>query len=419
MIHIQHATIITPEQRLEDASVFASASQITSVSAAGEGSAGVRERERAAGGEPIIVDARGLYLVPGFIDLQCNGAFGSDFTADPATIWSVAAKLPRFGVTSFLPTIITAPSDAIAHAQAVLREPAPADASGARPLGLHLEGPFLNPRKRGAHEICYLRAPSSDAIARWDGAHGIRLVTLAPELPGALDLVGRLSERGVVVSAGHSCADYETAQRAFAAGVSYGTHLFNAMPTLDHREPALGGALLDHDGVTVGLIADGVHVHPAVIRLIWRAKGKDRLTLVSDGMAGMGMAPGRYRLNESEVRVEKTCARLADGTLAGSITPIDAGLRNLIATTGCTLEDALATVTSTPARVLGLEHRYGRIAPGYSADLVLLSRDLQVVMTVSAGEITYTREDDHEDGPDITLPRDPSAAAGVDEHLAL
>lgn len=410
MLFIKHATILTPEVQLEDASLFAAAAWITSLDA------GARSAPPPGA---TVIDAQGMYLVPGFIDLQCNGAFGSDFTAEPESIWSVAARLPRFGVTSFLPTIITAPGTTIGRAQSVLGADKAHNQGGAWPIGLHLEGPFLNPDKRGAHERNYLRQPTIEAIEGWEPLQGIRMVTMAPELPNAFAVIERLASRGVVVGAGHSTADFATARACFAAGVTYGTHLFNAMPQLVQREPGLCGALLDSEDIVVGLIADGIHVHPAMVRLAWRAKTGARVTLVSDGMAGMGMRPGRYRLNESDVFVEEACARLANGTLAGSVTPLDLALRNLIELTQCTLEQALPTVTSTPARLLGLCHQRGRIAPGQVADLVLLNADLQVMMTITAGEITYTREHDDEDDRDLTLSRDSSTASGIDEHFTV
>jgi N-acetylglucosamine-6-phosphate deacetylase len=190
------------------------------------------------------MDARGLYLVPGLIDLQINGAFGLDFTADPGTIWDVGKALPRYGVTTFLPTIVTSPLETVSAAQRVLQAGPPPGYVGAEPLGLHLEGPFLSPLKRGAHDPALMRLPSLEAVRDWSPGQGVRLVTLAPELPVALEVIRALCERGVLVSAGHSAADYQQAQAGLAAGVRYGTHLFNAMPALDHRAPGLVGALL-------------------------------------------------------------------------------------------------------------------------------------------------------------------------------
>lgn len=338
-----------------------------------------------------IINADGGSLVPGFLDLQLNGAFGHDFTRDPTTIWAVAAELPRYGVTSFLPTIITSPLEVAAGAHNILLTGPPGAFSGAKPIGLHIEGPYLNPTKKGAHNLAYLRPPSLAEVERWRPEEGVRLVTLAPELPGALPVIEELSQRGVVVSAGHSMATLAEAQAGFAAGIRYGTHLFNAMPPLHHREPGLAAALLREHRITVGLIPDGIHVHPALVNLIWQLTGPQRLNLVTDAMAALGTSPGVYQLGNSQVTVDATTARLADGTLAGSILSLDAAVRNLIAYTGCTLAEALATVTTTPAALLGLDSRTGQIAPGHDADLVLLDENLQVMMTIINGNVVFDR----------------------------
>ena len=341
------------------------------------------------------LDAGGQALVPGLIDLQLNGGWGDDFTADPASIWRAAARLPRYGVTAFLPTIITAPKQTVVQARAALRQP-PAGFRGAQPLGLHVEGPFLNPAKKGAHNPAHLRLPTLADAADWSPEKGVRLVTLAPELPGSLALIEALAARGVVVSAGHSLATAAQAQAGFAAGVRYGTHLFNAMPALHHREPGLAGALLADPRVTVGLIPDGLHVHPLLVELVWRAtdgaadaERHGRLNLVTDAMAALGMPPGVYRLGAFEVTVDGQEARLADGTLAGSTLALDGALRNLLAFTGCTLAAALPSVTSTPAALLGLAGQKGAIAPGADADLALLGPDLQVATTLVGGHVVY------------------------------
>ena len=341
-------------------------------------------------GSRRVIDARGLFLVPGLIELQINGAFGHDFTAAPDSIWEVASKLPRYGVTRFLPTIVTAPLGQIAKAQGVLQGGPPAGFCGATPLGLHVEGPFLNPERKGAHREEHLRLPEADACRNFSPEQSVRMVTLAPELPGALEVIRLLSERGVVASAGHSQASLEQARRAFAAGVRYGTHLFNAMTALHQFEPGLAGALLAEPGMRFGLIADGIHVHPALVELIWKLSGPGRLTLVSDGMAALGQGPGRYRLGgHEEVLVDERSARLPDGVLAGSILTQTDALRNLISFTGCSLEEALSCMTSTPAELLGLETEFGRIAPGLRADFVLLTPELEVVQTFVDGEPVY------------------------------
>lgn len=337
------------------------------------------------------LDAQGRLLVPGFIDLQLNGGFGLDFTADPATIWEVAMQLPRFGVTAFLPTIITSPPETIAQAQQVLAAGPPAGFRGAQPLGLHVEGPFLNSAKKGAHNPACLRPPDVDMVMNWSPETAVRLVTLAPELPGALDVVRVLVGQGVVVSAGHSLATVAEAEAGIAVGIGYGTHLFNAMPPAHHREPGLAGALLTNTRATIGLIADGVHVHPCWLQLVW-AVAAERLNLVTDGMAAMGLGDGRYRLGSHEVTVANGRATLADGTLAGSSITLDASLRLLAETVGVPLAQVVDTVTSIPAQLLGLG-AYGRIAPGCVADLVLLTDSGAVAVTVQAGEIVYQKRD--------------------------
>lgn len=378
---ITNATILTPHERIEKSDVLIEEGKIAAV-----GAAAARPQEAET------LDARGLLLAPGFIDLQINGGFGCDFTRAPHTMWEVAAKLPRYGVTSFLPTIITSPPQTIASAQEVVTSP-PADHVGAAPLGLHVEGPFLNPQKKGAHNEAYLQTPDEKLAAGWSPQSGVRLVTLAPELPGALDLVRRLRDRGVVVSAGHSMATYEEAQAGFEAGVAYGTHLFNAMPRLHHRQPGLAGAILHHERVRAGLIADGVHVHAALVQLAWKALGPGRLTLVSDAMAALGMPPGDYVLGDLAVTVDERRATLSDGTLAGSILTMDAALRHLLHFTACSLTEALQTMTSTPAHLLGLGAQKGRIAAGFDADLVLMMPDLEIVATFAAGKRVYERDD--------------------------
>ena len=385
MLYIAKATLYTPSQTAPRAAVLASQGRIAAVGKAAD---------LPCPPGATALDAEGLLLAPGLIDLQCNGAFGDDFTAAPQTLWRAAARLPRYGVTSFLPTIISVPPAVVAAAQAAVLHGRPAGFRGAEPLGLHIEGPFLNPQKRGAHNPAHLQPPSLQAAADWSPGRGVRLVSLAPELPGALALIRALAARGVLVSAAHSLASYDEAIAGFDAGTGYGTHLFNAMPALGHRQPGLAGALLADPRPVVGIIADGLHVHPALVGLAWRVLGPQRLNLVTDAMAALGMPPGTYRLGDLAVTVDADDARLADGTLAGSLLTLDRALRNLVAWTGCTLNDALATVTSTPAAALGLDHERGRIAPGYIADFVLFTPELRIHTVIIGGQIAYH-------GPDL------------------
>lgn len=336
------------------------------------------------------VDAAGLLAVPGFIDLQVNGACGHDITDDPSSMWAIGESLARHGVTAFLATIVSSqPGRVDAAIDTWHRGPA---SPGAVPIGLHLEGPYLSPARAGAHRPDQLRAPDSAEASSWTPEAGVRIVTLAPELPGALDLVAELSGRGIVVAAGHSDADAATGRAAVDAGVRYATHLLNAMRPLDHRAPSLAAALLNDDRVTIGLIADGVHIAPEMLALVRRMVGPRRLSLVSDAMAGLDMVPGTVRLGAAEVVVGPDGARLADGTLAGSIAGLDVGLRTLVAATGCDLSEALAAVTSTPAELLRLGAGRGRLEVGGRADVTLLTTELQVAATLVAGEVAWSAE---------------------------
>lgn len=381
MLYIQRATILTPFQRITNGAVLVEDRHIVAVGSVEQLPPPPQAR---------VVDASGLFLVPGFIDLQLNGAFGMDFTEAPSTIWDVAARLPRHGVTSFLPTIITSPLETVRDAQAVVMGGPPGGYLGSTPLGLHLEGPFLNPAKCGAHNPAHLRQPDLALIEQWSPDQGVRLVTLAPELPGALEMIRTLRRRGVVTSVGHSKASYEEAQAGFAAGITYATHFFNAMPALDHRAPGLVGALLADRHIVIGLIPDGLHLHPAVVTLVWQAKGSASISLVTDAMAALGMPPGSYHLGDVDVIVDGIAARRINGPLAGSLLSLDQAVRNLVAFTGCPLGDALATVTTTPASLLGLGHQYGQIAPGFVADMTLLTPDYHVATTIVGGHIVYS-----------------------------
>jgi N-acetylglucosamine-6-phosphate deacetylase len=320
------------------------------------------------------VDGSGLLVAPGFVDLQCNGGLGIDLTRTPERMWELGAALPRWGVTAWLPTIVTAPEGTIDGARTALNA-GPSDGwTGAVPVGLHLEGPFLSPAKRGAHTESLLQTPTVAAVEGWSRDAGVAVVTLAPDLPGAEDVLRALVARGVVVSLGHTPVTAAGATAAVDAGARWVTHLFNAMAPLHHREPGLAGVALTDDRLRVGLIADGVHVHPTVVALAQRALGP-RLTLVTDAVAAMGRADAP----------EPGGVRLTDGTLAGSDLPMDQAVRNLVAFSGCDAATALHAATAAPAGVLGDADR-GHLGPGARADLVLLTPDLHVVSTWVAGE---------------------------------
>jgi N-acetylglucosamine-6-phosphate deacetylase len=337
-------------------------------------------------GVPTL-DAGGAIVAPGYIDLQCNGGFGHDLTSDPGAIGAVAAALPAHGVTAFLPTIVSSPAAAVERALVALRD-VPPDHAGAVPLGLHLEGPMLSPDHPGTHLLAHLRSPSLDLVAGWSRAAGVRLVTMAPELPGALDVVRALVAAGVVVAAGHSGADTATADRAVDAGVTMATHLFNAMGGLHHRDPGLVGVALTDDRVVVGLILDGLHVHPRAVALTWAAKGPGRVALVTDATAALDVPWGPHRLGDIDIVLGADGVRDAAGRLAGSALRMDDAVRNLRAATGCSVADAVGAASAVPAGVLGDRAR-GVVAVGARGDLVVLDDDLHVVATVIGGRVLY------------------------------
>ena len=334
------------------------------------------------------LDASGLLIAPGFIDTQVNGAVSVDLTTDPERLGEVAGALPRYGVTSFVPTVITAGRDAPGRMLAVLAGYRAA-AGSARPLGVHLEGPMLSPARRGVHPAGLLRLPSPGVIEGWSRAAGVALVTLAPELPGGIETVRRLVERGVTVAAGHTDATTDEIVAGIDAGVTHLTHMFNAMRPMHHRDPGPVGVALGYGGLTAGLIVDGHHLHPRTVAAAWCAMGR-RINLVSDATALLGAADGRAVVGGVPVTRRAGAARTDDGVLAGSDTPIDQALRNLVAWTDCSVADAIATVTSSAAALLRRPD-VGHLVPGGDADLVLLDDHLEVVATVIAGVIAYDR----------------------------
>jgi N-acetylglucosamine-6-phosphate deacetylase len=333
-----------------------------------------------------IIDA--AVVAPGLIDLQVNGGFGVEVGEDPEAIRCLAERLPATGVTAFLPTVITAEAahyERVSAAFATARE-----AIGARPLGLHLEGPFLSPHRAGAHRRELIEAADRALFETLLMGDGLRLMTLAPEREGAHERIRRLRERAVLVSLGHTDATYEAFVAAIDAGASMATHLFNAMSPFRHRAPGAIGAGLVDDRVTVGLIADGVHCHPASIRLALAAKGAERIALVTDMMPAAGMPPGRYELGGQAVTVDGVSATLADGKLAGSIMTLDQAIRNVVSWTEATPAEAIRMASEVPARLLGLTD-IGRMATGFVADLVLLDDELTVETTIVGGRVVYRR----------------------------
>jgi N-acetylglucosamine-6-phosphate deacetylase len=343
---------------------------------------------RAAGAIPAgarILDFPEATLAPSFFDIHIHGAAGHDaMEATPEAFAAIGAFLASRGTARFLSTTVTAPVDATLRAVAGLariiggqgNQAADIATAAAIPLGIHLEGPFLSHAKRGVQPAEHLLAPDIALFDRLcDAAEGhVRLITLAPELPGAPELAAHATARGVRVSLGHSNATAAETRAAIAAGARSATHTFNAMRPLDHREPGILGTVLTDDSVYAELICDGIHSMPEIARLWWRAKGPERAILVTDAMSAAGMPDGEYRLGGLTVEVANGRA-MCDGVLAGSVLTLDRALVNFLAFTGATLEQGLRLLTGNPAALTGFESEAGSLAPGSPANLVAVSPD--------------------------------------------
>jgi N-acetylglucosamine-6-phosphate deacetylase len=334
-------------------------------------------------------DLPGALLAPAMLDIHVHGAAGHDVMEGTAeSVSHVTRFLASHGVGAFLPTTVTAPVDDILRALdglATLIE-TPGSVEGAAPLGIHLEGPFLSHARRGVHPPGLLQPPSIELFDHfWQASRGhIRLMTVAPELPSALDLIRHATALGVRVSLGHSDATATEAQAGVAAGGVSATHTYNAMRGLDHREPGMLGAVLDDDSLYAEIIADGIHVQPVAIRVFWRSKGSARTILITDGMSATGMPNGRYRLGTFEVDVADGRATHGD-VLAGSVLTMDRAVHNFAAFTGAPLATVARLATANPAVLSGFAQSHGAIAAGRRADVIAFSAEGQLVATCIAG----------------------------------
>ena len=329
-------------------------------------------------------------ICPGFVDLQINGAFGVDVGPDPETLKFLARELPKTGTTSFLPTLISSPTERYAEFLEALDKVS--STPGARILGAHIEGPFLSSARKGAHDPSNLRPVDLGLIKDLLISGWVRIMTIAPELQGADEAAGLLREDGAVASVGHTDATYEETIRGLDAGFTKATHLYNAMSPFTPRSPGVMGALLTDERVRAGIIADGVHAHVGALRLAYGEKGGDGLALVTDAMEAAGMPSGDYELSGRKVRLRDGAVRLPDGTLAGSTLTMDQAVRNAVEFLRIPLQDAVRMATDTPARILGIPKK-GRIASGADADLVILSPGGAVQETIVGGQTVYRKEE--------------------------
>jgi N-acetylglucosamine-6-phosphate deacetylase len=336
-----------------------------------------------------VLDFPGATLGPAFFDVHIHGAAGHDvMEATTQALETMGTFLASRGTSAYLATTVTASLDATLRAlDGLANEIAKLPQPGrARPLGIHLEGPFLSHEKRGVQPAEHLLAPSIATFDRLiEAGHGhVRLMTLAPELPGATELAAHATSQGVRVSVGHSNATAAETRAAIAAGAVSATHTFNAMRPLDHREPGILGTVLTTDTLFSELICDGIHTEPEIVRLWWRAKGPERAILVTDAMAAAGMPDGEYQLGGFPVQVKDGRAT-ARGVLAGSVLTLDRALSNFVQFTGATIDQGLRLLSTNPAAMTGLAHRAGALAPGKSANLVAVDAAGKLVVSIVGG----------------------------------
>lgn len=341
----------------------------------------------------VFVDGNEKLVTPGFIDVHIQGAGGADILDGTDTaLRQMSCTLARLGTTSFLGTTVVKPLQDNFHLK-VAREFVNKSLGGARLLGFHLEGPFINEKKKGGLDPAsiYQSSPEKlEEILRVT-ADNIKMMTIAPELPGNLDIIKKLYQNGIVASFAHSEADYEQTKKGFGAGITHVTHLFNAMLPLHHRKPGPITAIFENEEVSAQIICDGHHLHPAIINLIYKVLGSERCICITDGVQAMGLPEGQYVYNGKEYLSKNGAARYLDGTLIGSTMSLGHMAFKFMEFTGCTLKAAINTVSRNPARLLGLGNSKGEVKPGYDADLVLLDNDHSVLMTIIDGKVVYSK----------------------------
>jgi N-acetylglucosamine-6-phosphate deacetylase len=336
-------------------------------------------------------------VIPGLIDVHIHGVNGADtMDASKEALETMSTSLPKEGTTSFLATTITQENEAIERALVNACDYiSHYQASGrAEILGVHLEGPFVNPEKAGAQPVEHIVDPNLETFKKWQGLSNntIRLVTLAPEQPGGLQLIKYLKKNGIIASIGHSDATYDEVNEAIAAGASHVTHLFNGMRGFHHREPGIAGAALLREELMVDIIADGVHVRPEMVKLVYKQKGQDGLLLITDAMRAKCLKNGLYDLGGQDVTVRDGKAVLHDGTLAGSILKMDQAVKNILSFTDCPLESAIQMASVNPAKQLNVFDRKGSITARKDADLVILDENHDVVMTFCKGKVAFKKD---------------------------
>ena len=338
-------------------------------------------------GSEEILDGKGAYAIPGLTDIHFHGCVGHDFSdGTPEAIKALAEYELSQGITQICPATMTLAEETLMQ---ISRAAANYDnASGARLVGINMEGPFVSEKKKGAQNGLYIRKPDADMFRRLqkeaDGLY--KLIALAPEEEGAMEFIDELKEEAVI-SLAHTTADYETSMEAFRRGASHVTHLFNAMPPFSHREPGVTGAAFDTPDCDVELIADGIHICPTMVRAVFRLFGDDRVILISDSMMATGLTDGDYSLGGQPVKVKGNLATLADGTIAGSATNLMDCLRTAVKKMGIPLESAVKCAAVNSARSIGIDDRYGSLEPGKIANIVLLDEELGLQAVIYDGKV--------------------------------
>jgi N-acetylglucosamine-6-phosphate deacetylase len=384
MIALTAKTLFTPLERVDSPLLLLDGQHIVEVTS---------QAARAVPTGARVVDFGDAVLAPGYLDIHIHGGAGHDvMEADPSGLPAVELLIAKHGVTGYFPTTVTAPVDQILSAlerlaTAIEGRAKQGQDARAVPLGIHLEGPFISHARPGVHPPADLLPPTMALFGRfWQAARGnIRMMTIAPELEGAREVIAEAAKRGVCVSMGHSDADLEATRAGLAAGARHATHIFNAMRPLHHREPGIVGEVLTNPELTADLVADGIHLHPSIVQLVLAAKGKENTVLITDAISATGMPDGRYPLGPFEVEVKDGKA-LYNGHLAGSILTLDLAVRNVMQFANWDLQQALRTATLNPARVASLPHR-GRLEAGARADLVVLSPSGEVRSTIIGGRV--------------------------------
>lgn len=339
-----------------------------------------------------IIDARGSIIIPGLIDLHLHGGGGHDIMEmSHEGMDEIALTHARHGTTSYLATVITSTMDRMTAVMSWLGKYTSGD-SEAEMLGIHLEGPYLNSRQKGAHQEEFLKMPWPEEIEKLIEATSgkTKIVTIAPELPGGLEVVSYLKEKGIIVSVGHSDATYIEMKAAIRQGLSHASHLFNSMRGMHQREPGVVGSVMNNQDITAEIIADGVHVHPEMLRFLLQIKDKSKIVLITDATAASGQGDGLYRLGDQRIKVSKGVARLEDGTLAGSTLTMIKAMENMEKLVGLNFKEALAMATINPARVIKIDDRKGSLEVGKDADMVIIN-NYEVLWTMVKGNIVYRK----------------------------